>query len=189
MEKSKSKSQKDRLLWVINFINQDIDSLKTGDFLKILSELKGNFKKPNPGIINISELPIRFLSFPDRVGNTENALAYIHQETRPSFDNPENRALVKYIQKQAKYFIESLEKTKRINTITSIKFEINFTVLGGDNFLSTFKGTDKKYIEQEIFQLLYDCAEWKDEWGFVRSLESLKKCRAPGCNHFFLAGP
>jgi len=47
----KSNPEMQRLLWVIDFINLDIDKLASGDFVKILFEIKENFPGDPPFVL------------------------------------------------------------------------------------------------------------------------------------------
>lgn len=192
----------DKLLWILNFINQDIDSFKTGDFLKNLAEIS----------YNIHRLP--FFMFPGsredflKLKSRENFLKLkkgkepLYEEGIARFveDTPMMRDALKNIHTRLKSFLEILYDAKNkyekhtldgvdaLVTHAVLSYKVNHTIRAGHGMLYLSGDVNKYDLEEELAELLYSCSEpAQTPFGESRGhiLEKLKKCRAPGCNNFF----
>lgn len=162
----------DNLLWVLNFINQDIDKMKTGDFLKISSEMEEIFLRPCGINLWKDEKPEKKL------------------KTNEGFiDNSETRGIVKDTQKIIKEVVEWLYTPKPKSEV--LRYPVEYFVQRFDGDLLVFKrdleGSTNKVLPAIVAELFYKCSSVSQEndFGFHRSLKNLKKCQAPECNNFF----
>jgi hypothetical protein len=183
----KTKSKLARLLWIIDFINQDIDALPTGDFLKYLAEIKAN---------------IHHMPFSLTPGSREDFYRHLKgRKTGGCFveDTPEMREILKErVHTRLKNFLEELYKTKsnykiykggqrlpRVFFTNTIQHEIS----AGYGEFSIFSIAGKFDLEEEFARLIYDCTEpvqkEHDPDPEEHNLANLKKCQAPGCDNFF----
>ena len=91
----KFRTERQRLMWIIEFLNQDIDNLSAGDFLKMLVELPQNIKN------------IRVNIWKDDGRDRYEIRGYPLVE-----DTPLARKGVKSIQGRLKRFLETILKEK-----------------------------------------------------------------------------
>jgi hypothetical protein len=175
----------DRLLWIINFINEDIVKLKKANFIKLLIEMREYV----PG------LPIR-LQLHQKVPD-EIAFTYYFIE-----DTPRMRDVILGIQKQIKNVFDELFKRKnKFIEKTTMEFEdiFNWTseisLAVGQGNIWLMHEMDK-FLEYEIAKLIVNCSPYSSiydkvetvdlpEDSIIRSLKNLKKCGAPGCEKYF----
>jgi hypothetical protein len=183
---NKIKNKLARLVWIIDFINQDIDALSSGDFLKYLAEINDN----------VHNMP--FYLDPGRREDF-----YRHRKGRKTGglfveDTPLMRETLKErVHGRLKTFLEELYKAKsnyklykdgirapRVILSNMIERDIS----AGYGEFSIYSIAGEYNLEEELAVLIYDCTEPvlvphgpMDQ----HSLENLKKCQAPGCNNFF----
>jgi hypothetical protein len=197
------RSEKQRLVWIIDFINLNIDELTTGDFLKILAEIQGKLKY----------LPFFFL--PSRTDNKDQVSKQISeqlQKVKPGAilvgriienmqikknllyyeDTPEMRELIKSIQSRLRKFLEEIYKPKdKPMNKSLLSFQNLFVVIVGDGGITLSQVGSEYNLEYELAQLIFTCSPPLAEKvipfsELVHSLAILKRCQAPGCDKFFL---
>jgi hypothetical protein len=195
---NKEKGKKQKLIWIIDFINLDIDELGTGDFLKLLAEITGKLRN----------LP--FFILPSRPESREELSDQLHKvgpggiivdkivekrglENELLFyeDTPKIRELIKSIQGRLRNFLEEIYKAKDKPWDNFLHiFQNHFNVMVGNGGITVFQVPGPFALEYELAQLIFDCSPPSDKAieGFaelVRSLKVLKRCQAPACTKFF----
>jgi hypothetical protein len=183
----KTKSKLTRLLWILDFINQDIDLLSSGDFLKYLAEIKANIHK--------------FPFYLDSGSREDYYRGRKGRKTAGLFveDTPSMRELIKKeVHTRLKNFLEEIYKAKsnyklykdgqrspRIILSNTIERHIS----AGYGEFSIYYTRGKCDLEEELAILIHDCTEpvqkQHNSKSEEHSLENLKKCQAPGCHNFF----
>lgn len=184
----------DKLLWTLNFINQDIDGLKTGDFLKLFSELREYFLAQ---IITVSKL---LLKVPFESNTEMEPFIKALESYAALVDNNETREIVKGFQKDIRDFIEQIFAENKKVGIVHLEFltKTSISIVGNQiNIIKTNKCEDPSIKSNrpailEIAELIYNCSpdfisskHGEDESGFFRSIKNLKRCQSPGCHNFF----
>jgi hypothetical protein len=182
---TKSKNELARLLWILDFINQDIETLGSGDFLKYLAEITNNLQN------------IPFYLNP---GSREDFYRHKKGKKTANFfveDTILMREKLKEVHTRVKIFLEELYKTKNIHKpfkdgipyhrdILSNMVERFVTAGSGEFLVGSMAG--KYNLEEGFAELIYDCTEpIKKPYGLsdYHDLGNLKKCQAVGCNNFF----
>lgn len=203
---NRDKDKKQKLLWIINFINLNIDELGTGDFLKVLAEIQGKLRnlpffilpsrtkseeelsdqlrKEGPGSILVHKPGTMLVYRAKKRGLEKKLLVYE--------DTPKMRELIKQIQARLGNFLEEIYKAKDKPLENSLlSFQNLFVVMVGNGGITVFQVPSHFDLEYELAQLIFDCSPPSDKaiedfTELVRSLKVLKRCQAPGCTKFFL---
>jgi len=155
-EMGDSRTERKRLVWIVNFINQDIDQLRSNDFLKLLIELFETIVEGVPSIV----LP--------KIKSGESFLK----------DTPDRRIWAKSVQARIKSIFAKIyeaEKGKLWTPVLDFSKRISVLVGQGKVMIATSPNFDTD-LEFAIAQLICDCSPGTES---TRSLENLKRCRAP----------
>jgi hypothetical protein len=172
--------EKQKLAFLIDFINQDIESRSKGDLLKMISD-----------IIDLGMGYDSYLvdSFVDGKG------------VLPLEVLPETRDKLKELQNRLRGFLAKILATKnRKLGLRDPGYKLSFdtrkfiSAFGG-RLVVGFEGRGEYDIEFDFAQLIYDCFLTEEKgWfhedaldeDFSASLDNIRQCRAPGCNNYFL---
>jgi hypothetical protein len=186
----KQGDERQRLLWVIDFIHQDIERIRTGDFLKLFAELGET----------IRTLP--FVILPKEKGLFHPKDYPKSREVQPPFvliqDTLEMRELVKSVQTRVKAVFEKIYQESQSPVRKGKKPPFAYGIVHQETIPFVIDvGPDQIYagpdrapysLEFEIGKLIYDVCP-PDE-GRYHTLKILKKCPAPKrkgtCGKFFL---
>jgi hypothetical protein len=200
----KERSEKQRLIWIIDFINLNIDELATGDFLKLLAEMQGKLrnlpffilpsrpkdrKEEFHQLRNIGPGGIILSKAIEKLGRPVDFYYYE--------DTTDMRALMKSIQLRLRSFLELIyeAKDRSVDDPLEFLFKTNFGLRVAGESISLLPPKSKDDLEYELAQLIFRCSPTSEKAGqgfgdFVHSIKILKKCQAPKrnalCGNFFL---
>lgn len=163
------RNEKQRLAWIINFMNQDIDNLGAGDFLKISAEIEENIRS------------LLLLPLTKKVKGG----SLVYAPRLPPVNTPEWRNMIKGKQERLRSFLERLLEAKESSSvITLLKHNVYHEVYvsnGGIKIKPIGRGGE---LEYEFAELIYECSP--SERMEFRSLDYIRRCQARGCKNFFV---
>lgn len=183
------RSEKQRLAWIINFINQNIESLSEGDFSKLVTEIGENIKSlwriPFNRALDRAKRETRMYSI-DISDHTK-------REIFPSLRSPDLQSKVKEEQQRLRIFLEKILEAKGSSKdITLLSYDIPEKVEVLRDKIGIVRSVPEKPTEFELAELIYECSPEKGERGRWGSLNYIKRCQAPKgrkgekCQNFFL---
>jgi len=160
-----------RLHWIVNFVNNDIDSLSKGDYFKTVAEIEINLKT---------------LDFDAPIQKFEKEGSFPPFNSDRPRDTPEWRSAIQKIQQRLKKFLLKIIETKEgiphLPIVISQHLTHTLQILNGK--IMSFPRLGKKELEYEFACLIYDCSP--DLGKDYRSISYIKRCQAEECPNFFL---
>jgi hypothetical protein len=183
-------SEKQRLAWIINFINQDIESLGDGDFLKLVMEIGENIES----LRRISLTHFLDQAKRETKGYRIDLSNGTRREISPILPPPPDlRSQVKEEQRRLKIFLERILEAKGSSSdITLFSYDIAEKIEVLKDKIGIVRTVPEKPTEFELAELIYECSPEKEKHGRWASLNYIKRCQAPRgrkgekCLNFFL---
>lgn len=179
------RSEKQRLAWIINFINQNIESIGDGDFLKLISEMGLNIK-------SLSALP--WLHGTIKEWGKDPAILDMLEKVGLHLESFDLRKQVQGFQSQLRTFLEKILNSKdssQPEVITNYHGPAESVFVQADKINILPSAQDEIPLEYELSKLIYECSPESDSAGW-KSLNYIKRCQAPKgrkgerCQNFFL---
>jgi hypothetical protein len=188
----KSNPELQRLLWLIDFINLDIDRLSKGDFQKLLIEMGENLR-PRIDIPGLWGGKIRALLEQALVSSwLKDANLSLPERLRDRFDSSTLIIFVKEAQRRVKTVFDKIYEMKdysggdkegeNFSYIRVLEFNEKFQVTVGHGKIEVGPEEFAKGLEHEVAELLYRCSA-PEKTGYTdtgfHDLSNLKRCQAP----------
>jgi hypothetical protein len=183
----KFRTERQRLMWMIDFANQNIKELSTGDFLKAHAEMQENIKSLYS--------QIAFEKGEDRlVFDGERAFS-IEGGGYSLEDTPQARQILFRIQDRLRAILETIcdaqeDAQEAVDveiprSMSSHKGTLKIIIMPGGLFAG--RVATKIDLMYEIVKLLYDCSPPTQRVSGIpfHSIKNLKRCQIPECNKFF----
>jgi len=204
----KANPEMQRLLWIIDFVNQDIDNMPRADFVKLFIEMEERLKpRMEQKLIGWKEIDLALVKSVvlgrlkgDLPPGSEKQLW--GEKTKPIDLDDESflsllRNRAKEIQKIVKNVFDKIYDMKTFSEVDKrdkppiceniFLFKATFSVEGGHGLIHVGPERFKQALEYEISDLIYRCSpvEQTQYGSLFHRLDNFKKCKNSGCQRYF----